>query len=156
MNRLNEWAVRHGVSLAAMDDLVRVLTDVPEVMGGIVGGSETAAQAKVRIDASKKGWRVFRNNVGALKDERGIPVRYGLANDSPTVNKRIKSGDLIGLRPVFITPQMVGTVIGQFVSIEVKKPGWHYTGTGREPAQLAWAKLVIALGGYACFSTGGI
>jgi len=93
------------------------------------------------------GWRLFRNNVGVLKDERGVPVRYGIANDSPAMNKRIKSSDLIGIRPVVIAPDMVGSTIGQFVAREVKKAGWKYKGTEHEKAQLAFGTLVIALGG---------
>ena len=38
-------------------------------------------------------------------------VRYGLCKGS---------ADLIGIRPVLITPEMVGTTIGQFVGLEVK------------------------------------
>ena len=77
--------------------------------------NESTIQAKVRLDASKLGWRLWRNNVGVLMDSRGVPVRFGLANDSAGVNKIIKSADLIGIRPVIITQDMVGKVIGQFV-----------------------------------------
>jgi len=92
--------------------------------------------------------------VGAGKLENGNFLRWGLANESKAVNEQIKSGDLIGIQPVLIQPAHVGTIIGQFVSREVKKPGWRYTGRGREPAQLAWAELIIALGGDASFTTG--
>jgi hypothetical protein len=118
--------------------------------------SEAKVQQVIRIRTSQLGWRMWRNNVGVLRDERGVPVRYGLANESTAVNKQIKSSDLIGIRPMLITPEMVGTVIGQFVSIEVKREGWHYTGTDREVAQLRWLEMVRALGGYAQFSTGDI
>lgn len=118
--------------------------------------SEAAVQQQIRITASQRGWRLWRNNVGVLRDERGVPVRYGLANESAAVNATIKSADLIGIRPVLITQDMVGTVIGQFVSVECKREGWHYTGTKREVAQQRWAEMVRALGGHACFSTGEI
>lgn len=70
------------------------------------------------------------------------------------MNKVIKSADLIGIRPVLITPGHVGLVIGQFVSREIKPTGWKYTGKAREEAQLRWAELVAACGGDAAFATG--
>ena len=115
---------------------------------------EARVQDEARLLASKMGWRLFRNNVGVLKDERGVPVRYGIANDSPAMNKRIKSSDLIGIRPVVITPDMVGSTIGQFVAREVKKAGWKYKGTEHEEAQLAFGTLIIGLGGDFKFYSG--
>lgn len=81
-------------------------------------------------------------------------MRYGLGNDSPQINAVLKSADLIGIRPVVITAQHVGHTVGQFVSRECKAPGWQYTGTDREVAQLNWARLVNACGGDAAFTTG--
>lgn len=119
--------------------------------------SESSAQALVRIATSQAGWRLWRNNVGVLRDERGVPIRFGLANDSRAVNANIKSADLIGIRPLLITPDMVGTTIGQFVSIEMKEPGWRPLASDkRYAAQRHWAELVQSLGGFACFSTGEI
>lgn len=89
-----------------------------------------------------------------LKDATGRPVRYGLANDSKQANDALKSGDLIGIRRVIISPDMVGHTIGQFVSRECKAPGWKFTGSGREAAQSAWAILVRNYGGDAAFTTG--
>lgn len=154
-----EWAAQWGVPMAAVEDLERrvglfgtQLSD--EMRAASAGKSEAWAQSAVRLEAAQKGLQMFRNNVGALKDERGVPVRYGLANDSAAVNAKIKSADLIAIRPVLILPEHVGRTIGQFVSREMKPPGWHYTGTGREPAQLNWANLINAKGGDAAFATG--
>lgn len=150
------WAARYGVSSQAMLELAEIfgmsgrLGLPPEVKGT----SEAAVSSAVRLEAARKGIRLWRNNVGALLDARGVPVRYGLANESKEVNAVIKSADLIGIRPVLIEQQHVGQLIGQFVSREVKRVGWRYTGADREPAQLAWATLVTAAGGDACFTTG--
>lgn len=152
---LEQWALKWGVSAAALQDL-RVSwgmlgREEPEEARG---KSEAWASSAVRLEASDKGMRLWRNNVGALQDERGVPVRYGLANTSAALNREIKSADLIGIRPILITPMWVGCVIGQFVSREVKAPGWRYTGTDREKAQARWAQVVTSLGGDASFATG--
>ncbi len=81
--------------------------------------------------------RLYRNNTGTLKDERGIPVSYGLA---------IGSADTIGI----VAPS------GRFLSIEWKRPGW--TGPSgkaeieRHEKQCAWRDQVIAMGGVAGFA----
>jgi len=119
--------------------------------------NEASIQSMVRLEAARRGWKLWRNNVGVLLDARGVPVRYGLANDSKAVNQSVKSADLIGIRPVVITPEMVGQVIGQFVSIECKHEGWRPSMTDEhERAQARWAELVLLAGGYATFSTGQI
>lgn len=119
--------------------------------------NEATVQSIVRLEASKLGWLLWRNNVGVLVDSRGVPVRYGLANDSKAVNANVKSGDLIGVRPVTITVDMVGSVIGQFVSIECKRPGWKPSATDEHTAaQMRWAEIVLLAGGHAIFSTGEI
>lgn len=150
------WAARHGVSMQALHELQQLFG----MLGGhvlpaqVTGTSEQAVQSAVRLEAARKGVYLWRNNVGALIDARGVPVRYGLANDSKQVNEVLKSGDLIGCKPRLIRQQDVGHVIGQFVSREVKKPDWRYTGTPRERAQLNWAMLVVGAGGDASFVTG--
>ena len=153
---LYAWAIKWGVCAAALQDLrvqFNMMTD-PDSETRAAEGSEGRAQADVRIEASEKGHRLWRNNVGVLKDERGVPVRFGLCNDSSKLNKLIKSGDLIGIRQRVVRPEDVGTIIGQFMSREVKEPGWVYSGSGREPAQLRWVETVNALGGDAAFATG--
>lgn len=154
VNTLHEWAARWGVPHAAIADL-RAMFQLDTIP---VSSSRTTPEgdvlALVRVEAAEKGLRVWRNNNGAVHTADGRFIRFGLANDSETVNKRIKSADLIGCRPVAITPAMVGHTIGQFVSREVKASDWHFTGTEREQAQLRWAQLVVGLGGDACFATG--
>lgn len=112
--------------------------------------SESAVQAAARVRASQLGWRVWRNNVGAMQDAAGRVVRYGLANESAQMNDRIKSGDLIGIRPVLITADMVGQTIGQFVSIECKREDWYPVASDkRYAAQVKWAEHVRGWGGLA-------
>jgi hypothetical protein len=149
---IHEWAVKHGVSAAAIHDLKYVygLTalDIPT---HVEGKSESAVSSMVRLKADSLGMRLWRNNVGVLKDERGIPVRYGLANDSKKLNERLKSSDLIGWRRILIEPIHVGQYVAQFTSVEVKHEEWKYTATPREEAQLRWLKLVDTEGGYGRF-----
>jgi hypothetical protein len=115
--------------------------------------SEAAVTNKIKLAASRKGVRLWRNNVGAGILDGSRFVRFGLGNESSQMNDVIKSGDLIGIKPVTITPDMVGKTIGQFVSLEVKESGWKYRGTEREQAQLRWAELIKSLGGDAQFVT---
>ena len=151
---LTEWAKKWNIPDRAILDLQRssYLTDPYRKTDP--SPRETDIQNRVRLEASRKGIRLWRNNRGAMLDGKGHMVRYGLANDSRAVDDKIKSSDLIGIRPVKIDPSMVGVTIGQFVSREIKKADWHYTGTHRETAQLAWLELVLALGGDAAFATG--
>lgn len=150
------WAQRHGVSAQALAELGHELGIVADFAPALAtpNNSEAHVQSLVRLRAPGAGIRAFRNNVGVLKDERGVPVRYGLANDSPKLNDRLKSSDLIGWRRRTVTPDMVGGVIAQFWSAECKRVGWTYTGTPREVAQLAWIQLVVADGGDAKFTVG--
>ena len=155
MRNLTQWAARHGVSQAALTELrvmIGVDTDPAKCTAKV--GSEAAVQTAIRLEASRLGVRLWRNNVGACKDESGRTIRYGLCNDSAQLNKRIKSSDLIGIRPVVITQDMVGHTIGQFVAREVKRPGWKYAGTEREKAQLAFIELLLSLGADAAFASG--
>lgn len=117
--------------------------------------NESDVAKRVLIKASALGMRLFRNNVGAGKLSNGSFVRWGLCNESKQQNSVMKSGDFIGIRPVVITPDMVGKTIGQFVSIETKRTGWVYDSRDEhQVAQAAWINLINKLGGYACFSTG--
>ena len=56
--------------------------------------------------------RIFRNNCGALKDQDGRLIRFGVANPG--------GSDLIGWRSVTVTPDMVGQQLAVFLAIEVK------------------------------------
>lgn len=142
---LNAWAIKWKIPLNAIADLKREmgLDGTPQLKGGRILQTETGAQSAIRVEAAGVGAILWRNNNGGYQDENGNFVRYGLANDSAAMNKRIKSSDLIGIRDG-----------GQFVCREIKQPGWRYTGTAREKAQLKFIELVLSKGGDAGFATG--
>ena len=153
-NDLNKWAIKHGIPYTALQEL-RVMfgTVEDQPLGSTTQtGSEAAVQTDIRLEASSKGCRVWRNNVGATMTDDGSFIRYGLANDSKQMNDRVKSSDLIGIRPIVITEAHIGHTIGQFVAREVKRPDWKYMGTKREVAQLRFLELVMSLGGDGCFA----
>ena len=83
--------------------------------------AETRLQNEIRLWVSSRCRFVtlWRNSTGALRDERGRLIQFGLSPGS---------SDLIGIREVTITPEMVGQKIGQFVALEIKTP------TGRAKA----------------------
>jgi hypothetical protein len=116
--------------------------------------SEREVQDVVRMEASRCGFRIWRNNLGAVTTQSGSFIRFGLANDSSAMNAKLKSSDLIGIKPVTITQEMVGSVVGVFLSREIKREGWKYKATPEETAQLAWINLINSMGGDACFATG--
>lgn len=152
---LTEWMVKWKIPYKAIADLRELLGEMSEPDLKNKGMSESGVQSRIRLAAAQAGWRLWRNNVGALKDETGRIVRYGLVNDSAKLNGNIKSGDLIGIKPVLIGPQHIGHIIGQFVSREVKKADWKYgEDLERENAQERWQMLVNSMGGDAKFTTG--
>lgn len=156
MSAIHDWARTWGVSPVAVLDLLQRLgqgATTPQDTGK-GGESEAAVSNEVRLDAAKHDCILWRNNVGAYLDDRGVMIRYGLCNDTKKLNESIKSHDLIGIRKVLITQGMVGTVLGQFVSRECKERGWVYCGTQREVAQAKFGDIVISMGGDASFTTG--
>lgn len=141
---LDEWAQHWAVSAFAIDDLRKRLQASALPAPGDADLSEARVQQEVRLEAAEKHVLLFRNNNGALQDATGRWVRYGLCNDSPALNKRFKSGDLVGLRSN-----------GQFVSREIKYAGWRFNPNDpHEAAQMRWIELINANGGDAAFATG--
>ena len=96
--------------------------------------SEQELQQRIRLELGNGPVRLWRNNVGALRDERGRLVTYGLCKGS---------SDLIGLRQVLIGPEHLGQTLAVFTAIEVKAPG----GRLREE-QRSFLALVERFGGY--------
>lgn len=159
---IDDWAREYGVAPAAVAELKRRIGIEPCEIGvqthelgiGTPPGSEGRQQALIRLEAANLRIRLFRNNSGAYVDESGRQVRYGLANESKQVNEVLKSPDLVGWRRRLITPEMVGSVIGQACMVEVKHEGWVYRGDKHEAAQLAFINLALADGCDAKFATG--
>jgi hypothetical protein len=79
---------------------------------------------------------VWRNNIGTARYPDGATVRYGVAHPG--------GSDLIGLRSVTVTPDMVGQRLAQFVAIEVKTPEGRLT-----PDQERFLAFVRDAGGIA-------
>jgi hypothetical protein len=97
--------------------------------------SEHEIQQRIRLACGRRAVRLWRNNTGALVDQQGRFVRFGLCKGS---------SDLIGLRSLEITPEMVGQRVAQFVALEVK------TASGVVSSeQRAFLRLVQQLGGVA-------
>lgn len=118
--------------------------------------SEELIQQQIRLDVARSGIDIWRNNVGQAlhTDKYGQTraVRYGLLNDSAAINEEFKSSDLIGIRPVLVTQDMVGTVVGVFIALECKASDWKYRANDRHTqAQQRFLNLVIRAGGWGGF-----
>lgn len=93
---------------------------------------ETNIMNKIMLAMSKKGWLVWRNNVGLFKTPDG----------KRSINIGVKgSPDIMAIKPTVITPDMVGQTVGIFVGVEVK------TATGRQSeAQKKWQGVAESKG----------
>lgn len=97
--------------------------------------SEQELQQRIRLELGQGAVRLWRNNVGALRDGRGRLVSYGLCRGS---------SDLIGLRQLTITPEHLGRTLAVFAALEIK------TERGRATAeQQQFLTVVQHLGGLA-------
>lgn len=84
---------------------------------------ESNTQKLIMLALSEAGCLIWRNNTGVLKNEAGIPIRFGLC---------VGSSDLIGIHR------------GRFIAVEVKAK------TGRvRPEQQRFIDAVNRAGGIA-------
>ena len=87
---------------------------------------------RIMLAMSKRGWLVWRNQVGLFKTidgTRTIPIGV---KGSP---------DIMAIKPTVITHDMVGQTVGIFVGVEVK------TATGRQSeAQKKWQGMAKSKG----------
>jgi len=80
-------------------------------------------------------------------------VRYGLGSFIPEKDKKASS-DYIGITPVFITPDMVGKVLGVFTAVEMKPEGWKILPSDKRALyQQNFHDIVKQNGGFAGFAT---
>lgn len=99
--------------------------------------SDIAPQVVQAMQAS--GSHLWRNNRGATKMS-GFWVRFGVGPNG--------AADFIGFTPIRITPEMVGTVMAIFTSVETKRP----IGADYAKKQEEWRDNIIAAGGIAGFA----
>lgn len=110
--------------------------------------SESGVTSHVRLAAAQLGVTLWRNNCGGFYDEQGRFVRYGLGSEA-----KLASSDWVGIRPVLITPEMVGQVLGVFTAVEMKKEGWHFHPDDKhESDQKHFIDIVNANGGMSGFA----
>lgn len=113
--------------------------------------SESGVTSRIRLEAAQRGVDIWRNNSGGFYDNNGRFVRYGLG--SFTKEQKLASSDFIGVTPVFITPDMVGTFVGVFTAIEMKQEGWKFNSNDKRSLnQKNFIDMVLKRGGYAGFA----
>ena len=148
MMNIHTWALKWGVPQEAMSELL--VAPLPNMTN--TGATEAAVQQDIRLAASQTGRVMWRNNNGAATPPDGRHIRFGLGNDSKRINEAFKSSDLIGITPVVVTPQMIGTMLGVFTACEVKPGNWKWSGNGREQGQWNYIQVVNRYGGIGTFA----
>jgi hypothetical protein len=96
---------------------------------------EQVIQNEIRLAISSPTVKMFRNNVGSLKDENGQRVTFGLCNGS---------SDLIGFTSKTITADDIGKTVAVFTAIEIKTPKGKIS-----ESQQAFIDMVKSKGGLA-------
>lgn len=87
--------------------------------------SEAPVVKRVMLKASQLGLRLLRNNRGFFYTlDKKRKVRAGL--------EATGSSDLIGIKTITVTEDMVGMDLGLFLAVEVKEPEWNEDKTFNE------------------------
>ncbi|CRI67076.1 VRR-NUC domain protein [Thiocapsa sp. KS1] len=88
--------------------------------------SEKAIQNAIMLAASQAGMTTWRNNTGQAWAGDATRLKDGsvlIRNPRPLHAGLCKgSSDLIGIRPVVVTSEMIGQTLAQFAAVEVKTP----------------------------------
>lgn len=132
-------------------------------------GEHAAVLKHVLLDATRRGWRLFPNNVGTAwagdvvedyhytsqrrKRFKGADVFYEVKRKAVTLANAyfVRYGlcrgslDAVGWRTVVITPDMVGRRIAQFVAVDAKTPSYDRASED----QKNFIRQVRKAGGYA-------
>lgn len=159
MSILSDWANRHAIGDQAMAELYAIMGYQPELPTEIEGNAEESyVQSVVRLAAPIQGYNLGRNNRGALKNEAGVPIRFGWLNDTSALDKVCKTGDLLGYQSGWFrdyeTCEPVKVAV--FAMVECKKAKWagYNPNNERENAQMRAIQMVLAGGGIAGFTKG--
>lgn len=97
---------------------------------------ESNVQRQIQLDVGEHDGVLMRNNVGSYTSDAGHRINYGVGGAG--------ASDLIGITPVKITSEMVGSTVAVFTAIEVK------TKTGRPTEkQKTFISAIIARHGIA-------
>lgn len=118
--------------------------------------SEKIVMDANHVRMSREGYRLFRNNVGKGWTGKSIRIEHPMSivlSPGDVVIRSARrihygllkgSGDLIGYRTVIITPDMVGSKLAVFSTVEqkIKK-------RKRTPEQIQWHDVITDAGGFA-------
>ena len=110
---------------------------------------ESAVTSHVRLAAAQRNTPLWRNNCGGFYDNTGRFIRYGLGSDA-----QLASSACIGIRPVLLTPDMIGQVLGVFTAVEMKKEGFKFNKNDKHLLkQKFFIDIVKQYGGFAGFAS---
>lgn len=154
MTAINQWAQRWRVPPQALTELdILMYSEVQQETMNVAAKSEEAVAQRIVLAGPSINQSLWRNNSGALYDNDGRLIRFGVANTSKRINDKFKSSDYIGITELTVLPNHVGMKLGVFTAIETKKEGWLAPQNEREQAQLNFLKKVNIMGGIGMFAT---
>lgn len=78
---------------------------------------DSSISDRVLLELTAQDWLLWKNPVGSARLDSGQFVRFGVCNPG--------GSDLIGLRSVVVTPDMVGQRLAVFAAIESKTKNYN-------------------------------
>lgn len=137
---IETWIQRWQIPPQCLAELQALFIPHPRDDDDPAKGTEGDVQNLIRCAAADMGHVLWRNNSGAATTDTGSFIRFGLGNDSKKLNKVYKSPDLVGIR------RAIGNLPLRPMLIEVKEPGWKFTGSEREKGQLNFMTHAASFG----------